>query len=562
MMSPAAAGPAVSGTFASIPAGTVVNLSAEGELDWVHWGLFTESSVNRKASVLAQISNYTLVDASNGFAYAYQFGDNANGYSWFDGTPQASVTNTTTGVWAYGTPQIGSGFRITAPADTTSRTLKVYVGAYAARGKLEAFLSDGSAAGYTNTALFNTMNGPSGVFTLNYAAASAGQTLIVRWTLSNPFQPNGNVTLQAAAMTSMLANNPPYVAITNPENNARFPVSDITIQAVASDLDGTVSRVEFYANDFKLGEDTTSPYSFTWNSAPAGAHVLTARATDNQGGSSVSAPVEVFVHGSGGSLTGSRAVAPSAVNLTPDGASDWAHWGLATNNWFNHKAVITQQISDYTKLGTNVAQRFSDNFTAFAWSDGTPTATVAGTNVGVFTTGLTNGFEITVPADTNSRTLKVYVGLYGAQGNFQAWLSDFSAPAYTDTTLSNYYGSSYAVYTLTYSAASAGQTLTVRYRSKQLFDQDYGNVTFQAATLVGQSVSLPQPVVLFNLGNVGSSFEFSFNTELGRMYSVERVGAVPSTNWQVITNVNGSGGAATVRAPRTLPTQFYRVRTP
>src|SRR5215213_4661176 len=66
----------------SIAAGSVVDLTTNGPLDWVHWGLFTETSIDRKASVTPQISDFTLVDASNGFAYVYQFGDNANGYTW------------------------------------------------------------------------------------------------------------------------------------------------------------------------------------------------------------------------------------------------------------------------------------------------------------------------------------------------------------------------------------------------------------------------------------------------------------------------------------------------
>jgi hypothetical protein len=111
-------------------------------------------------------------------------------------------------------------------------------------------------------------------------------------------------------------------------------------------------------------------------------------------------------------------------------------------------------------------------------------------------TGETNGFEITVPADTNSRTLKVYVGLYGAQGNFQAWLSDFSAPAYTDTTLSNVFNNAYGAYTLTYAAASSGQTLHIRYRSLKLFDADFGNVTLQSATLVGAGGNVPPTVTI------------------------------------------------------------------
>jgi hypothetical protein len=172
------------------------------------------------------------------------------------------------------------------------------------------------------------------------------------------------------------------------------------------------------------------------------------------------------------------------VNLTTEGTRDWAHWGLATNTLFNHKANVSQQISDFTKIGSDPVTIYRDNYTAYSWTDGTPAPNASSLSNGVFTTGVTNGFQITVPADTTARRLRVYVGLYGAQGNFQAWLSDFSAAAYLDTTLSNTFDNAYGVYTLNYAAASAGQTLTLRYRSLKLFDFDFGNVTLQAATLV------------------------------------------------------------------------------
>src|SRR5207247_5700936 len=99
---------------------------------------------------------------------------------------------------------------------------------------------------------------------------------------------------------------------------------------------------------------------------------------------------------------------------------------------------------------------------------------------GVFLTGLNSGFQLTLPADTNTRTARIYVGGYGVQANFEAYLSDMSAPPYTDNSVSTVYTNSYTVYTLNYAAASAGQTLTVAYRAADLFDYDLGNVTFQA----------------------------------------------------------------------------------
>jgi hypothetical protein len=74
------------------------------------------------------------------------------------------------------------------------------------------------------------------------------------------------------------------VALTAPAAGATFTVgTPITIAADASDPDGTVAKVEFFADLAKLGEDTSAPWSFTWATAPAGSQSLTARATDNAG---------------------------------------------------------------------------------------------------------------------------------------------------------------------------------------------------------------------------------------------------------------------------------------
>ncbi|WP_415830620.1 Ig-like domain-containing protein, partial [Gillisia limnaea] len=53
----------------------------------------------------------------------------------------------------------------------------------------------------------------------------------------------------------------PAVAITAPLNNASFTSpAAITIDATASDSDGTISKVEFFQGTTKLGEDLSSPY--------------------------------------------------------------------------------------------------------------------------------------------------------------------------------------------------------------------------------------------------------------------------------------------------------------
>lgn len=71
----------------------------------------------------------------------------------------------------------------------------------------------------------------------------------------------------------------------------------LKVLATASDPDGSVARVEFYADGVKFGEDFTAPYSYVWTGMPAGAYSITARAIDNVGSGAMSDPVTAFVFG-------------------------------------------------------------------------------------------------------------------------------------------------------------------------------------------------------------------------------------------------------------------------
>ncbi len=88
---------------------------------------------------------------------------------------------------------------------------------------------------------------------------------------------------------------PPSVVITNPPNISSFAApANVTIQASASDPDGTVSQVAFFDGAASLGIDATSPFGVVASLAP-GSHALTAVATDNLGTSATSAVVNVTV---------------------------------------------------------------------------------------------------------------------------------------------------------------------------------------------------------------------------------------------------------------------------
>jgi hypothetical protein len=561
----------LSGSWAAVPEGSVVDLTAEGKVDWVHWGLYTDSSLNRKSDVAPRISDlipvYDFFD-TNASTSIFRYEDNLNGYSWSDGFPAVAATNTPTGVWAYGWPPPGrgSGFEISVPADTPEKILSVYVGSFAAEGLFETFLSDGSAPAYTNRWGGNLGNGPGRVYSIRYSANSAGQRLVVRWTLVNPRGIGGgaaNVTLQAATLTHAEANNPPVVTLTAPTNNAQFATgANIELQAEAQDADGSVTLVEFWNADVKIGEDSTDPYSVPWNNLPAGRHILSARAIDASGAVRRSIPVEIFVHGSGATLTGSMDFPPSLTDLTAEGTIDWIHLGLRSPPSLDRKANVVPQIKDFT-LNGNTAVHYSsspdDNPPYYSWSDGTPTLVQSPTATGVYVSGYTNGFAFSVPADRTPRRLKVYASMYGVEGNFQAYLSDASAPAYTDTSFNSIYGSAKAVFVLNYTAGSANQQLHVRYRCRAVYDMDYGNVAIESITLQGPAGPL-LPRLLTPAWTDGD-FTFSVTTEAGRTYEVEYTDSLLPQSWQVLTNFAGTGSPAAITDPAPAGQRFYRARS-
>jgi hypothetical protein len=69
----------------------------------------------------------------------------------------------------------------------------------------------------------------------------------------------------------------------------------MTLNASASDRDGTVLRVDFYDGETLIGSDTTAPYSFEWTNAPLGLHAIIAGATDNSGATRASETASVLV---------------------------------------------------------------------------------------------------------------------------------------------------------------------------------------------------------------------------------------------------------------------------
>ncbi|MBA2259336.1 MAG: S8 family serine peptidase [Acidobacteria bacterium] len=150
---------------------------------------------------------------------------------------------------------------------------------------------------------------------------------------------------------SLLDLNPnarPSAVLTAPAEGATFVApASIPVSATATDPDGTVARVDFYANGTSIGSDTTAPFALEWSGVAAGTYALTALATDNLGATGTSAAVTITVQPAGGARTnvalasnGGVATASSTYTGYPASAAidglrpGLTYWNDATfNTW-------------------------------------------------------------------------------------------------------------------------------------------------------------------------------------------------------------------------------------
>ena len=80
------------------------------------------------------------------------------------------------------------------------------------------------------------------------------------------------------SVTAPTSNQPPAVSLTAPANGATFTApATVTVSADASDSDGTIAKVDFFAGSTLIGTDTTSPHSISWSNVLAGTHLADRR---------------------------------------------------------------------------------------------------------------------------------------------------------------------------------------------------------------------------------------------------------------------------------------------
>jgi len=102
-------------------------------------------------------------------------------------------------------------------------------------------------------------------------------------------------TSASVTITVNAAAQPPTISITSPAANATFIQGEtVTIEATASDSDGTIQQIEFLVDNAIVCTVTAAPYRCDMTPA-TGSHLLSARATDSQGLTATSAPITIIV---------------------------------------------------------------------------------------------------------------------------------------------------------------------------------------------------------------------------------------------------------------------------
>jgi subtilisin family serine protease len=178
-----------------------------------------------------------------------------------NGPPTATITS----------PESGSSFAslpVTVSADAADDSMVARVELYA----------NGSLVGVDSSA----------PYTFSWNAGDGAYSLVAK-----AYDPPGNVG--TSAPVSVTVNVPPTTSITSPAAGATVS-GTVTVTAQAADNTG-VSRVELYVDDVIRGTDTSSPYSFVWDTTTVtpGSHALKTIAYDLGGTAGAGAPVTVQV---------------------------------------------------------------------------------------------------------------------------------------------------------------------------------------------------------------------------------------------------------------------------
>jgi len=136
----------------------------------------------------------------------------------------------------------------------------------------------------------------SAPYNFNWTAPNAlGQYNVVAVATDNL----GGVTTSNSIVLNVVAtpvNQAPMVTIYDPVDGLVVESGDlVSLSVSAGDVDGSVAMVRLYQGASMMGQDNTQPYNFQWMAPSPGVYSFKAEAMDDDGATTLSAPITITV---------------------------------------------------------------------------------------------------------------------------------------------------------------------------------------------------------------------------------------------------------------------------
>lgn len=245
--------------------------------------------------------------------------------------------------------------------------LKCSVATASTRKAVVGYHTSQQRSGATTIHDFGTITSTSGYqsYSYNFTVPSTGTYYMVFW--------GEQVSMHTAAMwmddfSVTVINTPPTTTLTGPTNGGTYtPGQGFNMTATVTDAESNVSKVEFYVNGSKVGEDATSPYSKSYTPLSGGSLVLTAKAIDSYGANHTSSSRTVTMK----SVPVVALTQPATESTQPEGpltlsatATD-ADGSIASVAFYVNSALVhTDYTSPYSYTYTATVGSYSFNVIA------------------------------------------------------------------------------------------------------------------------------------------------------------------------------------------------------